>query len=373
MIWGGSGNWRWHFVSSDLREKFGSRPEEALFSARLVHQVRESRFEREVWFCDGFYCKLESHRSDTRLHRLTTRFRSRIQSEFKSLHFLRKCGIAAVEPAAYGTCGCSAMLITREEPKMTTVREYLLRRLDTGTPIPNEFLDGWCGVLQNLYRQSIYFPDFHCGNLLCDAAGKRFVVVDPLGARRIRINRESHFLRMMRRQFGIALEYLPYAAILRIMSAFAPNAPEELYLSLLKFSAKYVNRRYMRDQKRLKRFRSGAHTATANGVEYKFSNEERLFKLDDTEKLLLPPAAAQELWERDYILSLHRIPLLRIVARTADGKILFRQRGTSEAAPDERPRLDERLRLAGFAPEDFDLVADRHGRTMLADMKFQRG
>ena len=111
------------------------------------------------------------------------------------------------------------------------------------------------------------------------------------------------------------------------------------------YAAAYVKKSSLHHGKRLKRFRSGAGTSIETGIRIKYSSWEVPFSLEGTERIALPPEAANELWERDYILSLYRLPLLRVVAR---GEVL----GRVNFCPPRGTVIDFPLRLTARSAPD---------------------
>ena len=122
---------------------------------------------------------------------------------------LRRRKIEVVEPIAYGVCGTRSMLLTREEKDCRTVMEYLSARIMRGEKIPEQFLVGWSRFLARFIASGLYFPDFHCGNILYNEEKSRFVLVDPQGLRRNVLNRSERILRMLKREFGMLFEFCP--------------------------------------------------------------------------------------------------------------------------------------------------------------------
>ena len=78
------------------------------------------------------------------------------------------------------------------------------------------------------------------------------------------------------------------------------------------------------------------------------------------------------MWERDFVFSLYRLPLLRIVGRDPKSGVLYRQRaGSAPVDPVRRTELLEMLELSGLGPaSDFGFRTDAAGRTLLVDRKF---
>lgn len=363
-----SGKWCWHFLNGAASSVVGSDPAD-LTGAR---QVRDMEDERTVYYRDGFYFKLYHPRCRNVFSRLREHFVPRAGQEFHAILRLRRRNIAVVEPVAYGVCGTASMLITREEKNSCSVMEYLRVRLSRGEEIPEHFLLEWSRFLARFIASGLYLPDFNCGNLLYDETADRFVMVDPFGLKRNIFNRSVRVLRMLKREFGVVFECVPKTLLVRMLAEFDASDPEGLYRRLLEYNAEYVRTSKLRNLKRLKQFRAGASTSAVDGVRIKYSNCEVLFPLDGTERIALPPDAATECWERDYILSLYHLPLLRVVARDeADSRLLYRQLpGPRKVTAEEREDLFYRLSLTGFSRDEFDCCTNFAGTAVLRDRKF---
>ena len=363
-----SDKWQWYWASGEPPEISGFDPAD-LAGAK---PVRDMEGERTVYYRDGFFFKLYH----SRCRRLSEKLRERLSPsagrEFRAVMRLRRHGLAAVEPVAWGVCGTRSMLITREEKDCCSVMEYLDRRLSGGGQVPESFLIDWSRFLARFIACGFYVPDFHCGNILYNEAADRFVLVDPLGLKRNIFNRSDRIRRMLKRQFGVVFDFAPKTLLVRMLAEIDPADPEGAYRRLMTYNADYVKTSCMRRGKRLKRFRAGAATLVANnGIRVKYSHCEVPFSLEGTEKFALPRAAADELWERDYILSLYRLPLLRVVARGGE-EILYRRQAMrgGEVSAADREDLFERLALTGFSRTDFDCCLDLAGRAVLRDRKF---
>ena len=362
-----SGGWRWYFLNGGAASEIGADPAD-LSGAR---QVRDMGAERTVYYRDGFYFKLYRPRCRSVFSRVREYLAPRAGQEFSAILRLRRVNIPVVEPVAYGVCGTASMLITREEKNSRSVMEYLRIRLSRGEEIPEHFLLGWSRFLARFIASGLYLPDFNCGNLLYDEAADRFVMVDPFGLKRNLFNRFVRVLRMLKREFGVVFECVPKRLLVRMLAEFDASDPEKLYRRLMKFNSEYVRKSKLRRSKRLRQFRDGAAALAENGVRIKYSSCEIPFRLEGTEKITLPPDAATELWERDYILGLYHLPLLRVVARDEAGGGLYRQlSGPREVSAAEREDLFERLALAGFDRKEFDCCTNLAGMAVLRDCKF---
>lgn len=365
-----SDKWRWHFSGDGSAEMFGGDPA-GLAGAK---PVRDLEGERAVYCRDGFFFKWYRSRCRGLAAKLRERLFPAAKQEFKAIMCLRRYGFDVVAPVAWGVCGTQSMLITREEKDCCSIRDYLHHRLSRGEEVPESFLIAWSRFLARFIASGLFFPDFHSGNVLYDEAAERFVLVDPLGLKRNLFNRSERILRMLKREFGVVLDFAPKPLLVRMLAEIEPADPEGAYRRLMEYNADYVKTRCMHRNKRLKRFRAGESTLVVNGVRVKYSSCAVPFALEGTEKFTLPPDAADELWERDYVLSLYHLPLLRVVARDEAKTpcVLYRRRtkengGVSAA---DREALFERLSLTGFDRKDFDCCVDLSGTAVLRDRKF---
>ena len=364
-----SDKWRWYFADSGSAAILGADPAD-LSGAK---QVRDMEDERTVYYRDGFFFKSYHPRCRGLTEKLRERLFPTAKQEFRAIMCLRRHELAVVEPVAWGVCGTRSMLITREEKNCCSVMEYLHRRLACGGKVPESFLLDWSRFLARFIAGGLYFPDFHCGNILYNEAEERFVLVDPLGLKRNIFNRSKRILRMLKREFGVVFDFAPKPLLVRMLAEIDSADPEGLYRRLMEYNADYVKNSSMRHGKRLKRFRAGAATLVVDGVRVKYSHCEVPFTLEGTEKIALPPEAANELWERDYILSLYHLPLLRVAARSdTEPGILYRRPAMSggEVSAADREDLFARLALTGFDRKDFDCCVDLAGTAVLRDRKF---
>lgn len=365
-----SDKWRWHFAEGGSAAAFGADPAD-LSGAKIV---RDMEGERTVYYRNGVYFKLYHPHCRSWFSKLRERLSPTAKQEFDAITLLRRRQVEVVEPIAWGVCGTRSMLLTREEKNCTTVMEYLHRRFNCGEEVPEPFLAGWSRFLARFIASGLYFPDFHCGNILYNEEKSRFVLVDPQGFKRNVVNRPERILRMLKREFGLLFEFCPKRTLVRMLAEIFPADPEGAYLRILTYAAGYVKKSSLHRDKRLKRFRAGAATLVENGVRIKYSRWEEPFPLEGTERIALPPEAANELWERDYILSLYHLPLLRVAARdeaAGPETILYRWRTENgEVSDADREALYERLALTGFRREEFDCCVGRAGTALLRDRKF---
>jgi|GEM_PF-5418532 len=362
-----SGNWQWHFINAAAAAEFSGDPAD-LSGAR---KVREMNGERSVYYRDGFFFKSYHPRRNGLFARLKEHLSPLAGQEFAAIKCLLRMNIPVVEPIAYGVRGTESMLITREEKDSCSVMEYLRERLGRDEEIPERFLINWSRFLARFIASGLYFPDFNCGNLLYIEKEERFVLVDPFGLKRNRVHRSERILRMLKREFGAVFECTPKSLLVRMLSEIDATDPEGLYRRLMEYNAEYVRKSKLRNHKRLIRFRSGASTDVVDGVRIKHSSCELPFSLEHTDLIALPSDAANELWERDYLLGLYHLPLLRVVARDeATGKLYRQQSGDREVTEEERRDLYERLALTGFRREEFDCCVNRAGLAVLRDLKF---
>ena len=336
--------------------------------AQRVQEGRDSKSERGVFRRDGLYFKREI-RIAPFLAAAASRFFPPAREEFKSILLLRRCGIPVVEPVGFGSDGRASILITREEKGTVTVREQLRRFEEAGEVPSDEFLTGWCEVAGALFRNRIYFPDFHNGNVLCRGSSGGFVIVDPQGVRRSFVDHENRRMKMLRRQYGEFFGAVPGRTVRKMLAVIAPEEDtERLYRRLMLHSAAYIREHSLRKRRRLEKFRAGACTLRSGGIEYRLGSAGKALTPEGTEAVDLPADRAQALWERDYLLTLFQLPRLRIVARDMRRGTLYRE-AAAPGEPSETLRRDllERVELAGFDPREFGCRFDLRGREVLLD------
>lgn len=366
-----SGSWQWHFRDAADWFALDAAPERALESGEVV---RVMPGERKVCRFGDCYFKLylPSEKGGF-FRRLARRLRPDAEREYRAIELLERRGIPVVSPVAWGVSGGSSAIITRAAVGTVDVLGVLTGYLDSDTPIPEAFLHDFSAFLAGLMRKNLYFPDFHNGNLLWNPETGTFTVVDPLGVRCDPFRLRRRMLRMLKRQFALLLESQTKPCLLKMLAEFAPGDPEALYRDLIRYNAEYVRTSPMRKQKRLREFRRGAFVRlTDGGIAVKLCRDQQYFDLDGTEKLSLTPEAAVELWERDFVFGLYRLPFLRIVGRDPKSGVLYRQRaGSAPVDPARRAELSEMLELSGLEPaSDFGFCTDVAGRTLLVDRKF---
>ena len=362
------GDWRWRFVSEAAAEEAGDPTE--MTGAEIVQECSDSRSTRCVFRRDGLYFKREIRLGSAFTVRAAAYLFPPAQAEFNSILLLKRVGIPVVEPVGCGSDGHASILITREEAGAVSVQKLLLRMEAAGELPSDEFLVGWSKVTGALFRKRIYFPDFHSGNLLCRGASGGFVIVDPQGIRRSFVDHENRRLKMIRRQYGECFGRLPKSTVLKMLAVMLPEEdPEELYRRLLIHSAAYIRAHSLRKRRRLEGFRRGKFTRVIDGVECRLDAAGGPLSREGTEALSPAPERAAQLWERDWLFSLFRLPTLRIVGRDGKNGTLYRERaGAGEVTEAERRDLLERVELAGFDPREFVCRRDRFGRARLEDL-----
>ena len=362
------GDWRWRFVSEAAAEEVGDPLD--MTGAQMVQRRRETRFDRCVWRRDGFYFKHETLLSSGLSDRWKMRFRPRTTQEFASIMLLKRCGVPVVEPVGCGGDGHSSILITREKTGFITVREQLHRFEAAGETPPEAFLAGWSAVTAALFRNRVFFPDFHYGNILCRWPAGDFAIVDPQGAERRFTDVEKGRLRMIRRQYGEIFGENAREVVQTMLATMLPGGePEALYRRLLIDAAAYTRAHALAKRRRLENFRRGKYTRVVDGVECRLDAAGEPLSREGTEALALAPERAVLFWERDWRFSLFYLPLLRIVGRDVSSGVLYRQcAGPGEVTEAERRDLQERVELAGFDPCEFVCRRDLRGRARLEDI-----
>lgn len=360
------GDWRWRFVSGAAAVEAGDPLD--MTEAEIVQESRDSRSARKVFRRKGFYFKREIRIGSVFAAPMTWLLPPAL-AEFNSILLLRKRGIPVVEPIGFGTDGRGSILITREETGAVTVREQLRRFAAAGEVPPDDFLAGWSEVTGALFRNRLYFPDFHCGNVLSRGASGGFVIVDPQGVRRSFVDHENRRMKMIRRQYGEFFGAASKPTMLKMLAVMLPEErPEGVYRRLLIHSAAYIRAHALAKRRRLEHFRRGKYTRSVDGVEYRLDTAGKPLSRQGAEPLVFAPELAKALWERDYLFSLFSLPMLRIVARDVSAGTLYRRVAEAgEVAEADRRDLLERVELAGFDPREFVCRLDRRGRAVLED------
>ena len=361
-----SGSWRWYFADRREAEKFLPHPEEAVAGSTLIRDFAN----RKVFYYANCYLKLEENPSGGFLADIQRRFFSNARSEYRALQCLAKHGIAAVRPVAYGVNGTNCMLITEEAKDCCSVSDYLSECISDGKEVADDFLHAWGKCISKLIKCGFYLPDFHAGNLLYNRVNGSFTIVDPLGLQKDFFKRSSHIWRMFKRQYAQIFEFMPKRALLTLLAEYDAENTEKVWCQLMEYSANYVQKLQL--AKRLKRFRRGSSTMIVDGIKYRISQDFQVYGIDGCEIAEFADATvANDIWERDYICSLYRLPLLHITACSADGKRLYRQaQGSGSVSSEERAELLERLSFTHLNADDFDCCRDADNRAVLYDRRF---
>ena len=351
-------DWNWRFCSS-FQNLQTVAPE------NLTPADRIRSFDgRDVYRKDQLYYKFYFKQHPAFFKRLRERFLPPAREEFNQLLRLKKNQIEAVSPVAWGNRRTDSVLVTREAPQCCSVSEFLLETIDRGEKIPEDFLRIWAAFVKKILDRRFYFSDFHAGNLLYDRINKNLLVVDPLGIKQPLFLRKNRILRMLKRQFSFMYEYGTKADLLLLFSILAPQDPQRLYDDLWAYTVYYVQ--HLQLPKRLKWFRRQKHIT--DGIQRRFSPDLRWYSLENTCRKKSTPEKIQAIWERDYICSLYRLPLLHTVGMIPETCEIFQQKmGSLPCDPVVAEELRERLVSCGFDPEDFNFCTDFSGRTVLMD------
>lgn len=353
---GQSTEWMW---------KYHSGEESVVLPENLTAQDMIRSFDgRQVYRKDGVYYKFYFKQHPAFFKSLRERFLPPAKEEFSQLLLLEKNQIAAVVPIAWGKRGTDSVLVTREAAGTCTVSEFLLDILDRGERIPESFLRSWAEFVKKILDNRFYFSDFHAGNLLYDTENKKFLVVDPLGIKQPLFLRRNRLLRMLKRQFQLIFEFGTKADLMLIFSIISPGEPQRLYDDLTAYCVYYVQ--HLQLPKRLKWFRRQKNIQ--DGIQRRLSPDLRWYSLENTVQKQLTPEKAQEVWERDYVCSLYRLPLLHTVGRIPETGLIYQQ--SPGPFPHDKAiaeELLERLFVYGLDPEEFEFCTDFSGRTVLVD------
>ena len=349
--------WKWHFRDPALRISL-LEILESLSADDLIRNIDK----REVYHKNKIFVKFYTPSKNTfRKKTQEFLFPSAVQ-EFKQLLRLLEKNIPAVTPLAFGRCGMKSVLITQEEPDISSMEQILLQIQNCGGKVPDTLLSSWGAFIKKIIDEKIYFADFHQGNLLYSARKNNFVIVDPLGMKSVLHLRKVRLLRMLKRQTSWLLEFGSKKDLLRLLSEISPGKSEQLYEELLNYSSYYV--RKLQLPKRIKRFRKNKFTK--DNIQYNDRFDRKC--LDDCVKINLQSDVAEEVWERDYMCSLHFLPMLHAVARCPGSGIIYRQKnGTQVVSAEDKMILLQRLKICKLPEDLFSFITDEYGRTVLID------
>lgn len=295
--------------------------------------------------------------------RLRERFFPSAANEFKRLHFLHKKNLPAVTPLALGQCGSRSVLVTQEEPNVCSIQDLLAQKSRCGEKISDQLITDWAKFFNLMLANRLYIADFHTGNLLYSSAKKSFVIVDPFDMKRPWYLKKVRVLRMLKRQLSMILEFYTQRELMLFLSVIEPRATEKFHAEFLEYCAYYA--RELQLPKRLKRFRK--NRLIIDGIQRK----SPFLCPQDIENAVireLSETAANEVWERDYVCSLHYLPILHTVAKIPDsGKIYIQKAGSAAADEKIKTEILARLKICAISADDFAFGTDRHGRTVLID------
>ena len=347
----------WHFLREADWERLDRAPDAMPpGSAPVKHSGLRAVFRK-----NGFFLKTElSAHPRSSFCRLRNTFFPKARSEFNSLLDLRDAGIPAVEPVAWTQFdGISWTLVTREMSEVVTANDFFHTAVGRDGRKCAEFFAAWCGFVRAVLDSGFDHPDFHNGNILYCEKKLSFALVDVYGVRR-RLFPRRRRMAMIVREFA---QFLSKPELLKLIADCGIPDGETFYRDMLRYDAQFIRREWKRRKKQFfadyPKFVAveGERRWTLNGAREKLS-------LANTEKLEFAPEKTAELRRRDFLLSLLRLPRLRIVAFDPPGT-LYRETAAGEASPEGVADLRERLQFSGLDPDDYGFAADRFGRTVL--------
>ena len=355
-----SGGWVWRFLDAADWETLGPRPDERAADTETV----KVNPVRGVFRRAGYYLKCEMPHSTGCFSIWREILLPRARREFRSLCRLRRLGIPAVEPVAWGQSLAYSMLITRAWAGGVAAGDWFCRSGRRDPERRAAFLRGWSAFFRRLREAPLYHADFHNGNILYRPETGEFALVDAMAVRRRRWFDALRPLGMARilADFRSMLSKAELCALIR--DCGLPGDPEAIYARLWRRSAAFTRHEW---KKRRRQFLAGypKFTLEKEGVIYALdlardpvATPESLPQLEQIE---LPPEAAEARRVEDFRLFLTGIPALRVAAYRAPGT-LYCERAAGEADAAQRAELREMLELSGLDPEGFDYVTGADGR-----------
>ena len=355
-----SGGWVWHFIDAADWEVLGPRPDERGDDTETV----KINPVRGVFRRAGYYLKCEMPRSTGCFSIWREILCPRARREFRCLCRLRRLGIPAVEPVAWGQSLAYSMLITRAWAGGIPAGDWFYRSCRNDPERRAAFLRAWSAFFRRLQSSPLYHADFHNGNILYRPETGEFALVDAMA---VRCRTPFDALRPL----GMARILTEFRGILAkaelcalIRDCGIPGDPEAFYARLWRHAAAFARHEW---KKRRRQFLAGypKFTLEKEGVVYALdlargpvATPDRLAQL---EKVELPPEEAEARRVEDFRLFMTGVPALRAAAYRAPGT-LYWERAIGEADAAQRAELREMLELSGWDPALFDYVTGADGR-----------
>jgi len=142
-------------------------------SARLV----KSNYERDVFkveSSDGTKLFVKISKPSSELRKIKERLAPRMKSEFDSLQLLRRSGVPAVEPLAWGRQKAESALVTRSFENAETAGTLWFDNAAENENFKKAFLEDFALFLRKLIDAKLRHPDLHHGNILAKTENGKF-------------------------------------------------------------------------------------------------------------------------------------------------------------------------------------------------------
>lgn len=370
MIRRRAGAWVYFAVSPEVWAEIGPFPHEKTEDTEMV-KINPVRVVYRRGDC--FY-KLEIPKAANLVTFFGAIFRPKAKSEFRTLRMLERYGVPVTPPLAAGQASTVSMLVTRAIPGSVSVGDYAARHFVRAGEDPWPFLTRWAEFVRKFVDSPFFHPDFHNGNILYREATGEFALVDVYGVvYAVLIDRATrrHIMYRILHEFREFLDRDGMLRLIELAGAAADRAgAEQFYRRLLIRTARHAAREGKKRRRQfLANYAKFIEKATWDGREILLHLDAgrepraKVAELAGGSYEIVTGAAAEleALRLCDFELARHLIPHCCVVAYDPAKGALYREKG--EGAAIETPEwLEERLRIAGFRPEEFECVRDRFGR-----------
>lgn len=196
-------SWNWYINDERLISLIAENPQQLMKNSTLVKQ---DEGQTTVFCRDGFFFKWYNYPYKNLLRKIRYVCCSRAEREYRAVCLCQEYGFPVSPPAGYGACGTQSILVTGELAGYVTVGE--LFRKNAGN-LDEQFLLKYSDFVSRCIDSGLFFPDFHCDNIMYSGEKKAFALIDMYGVRRMRgKNRRKQFRMLMAQISGIG-KFLP--------------------------------------------------------------------------------------------------------------------------------------------------------------------
>lgn len=238
-------------------------------------------------------------------------FYSKAASEYRSLRFLARIGVPAVEALRVYSEGKFDVLATRAFADDAVDCNACWEQC---SGMDEVFVRGYFAFVSEVLAAPLWHPDFHNGNVLYSPASGKFALVDVYGVKRRRFfHRLPCFRRRMTRIVLEAREFVPYAELREIYRKIAGGGDDD-FDAALKREAAFLRREWPKRRAQILTCYPKFAEKGEDGVEYSRNAARKRYALE-TEKIELPPEEAEKVWLGHFFLQLGRLPHAKIAGR----------------------------------------------------------